>query len=40
VRTVEHHVASLFTRTGVNDRASLAEFAALSNGGGEPLLAP
>ncbi|MGA9279138.1 response regulator transcription factor, partial [Ilumatobacter sp.] len=31
VRTVEHHIASLFTRTGVHDRVSLAEFAALRN---------
>ena len=29
VRTVEHHIASLFNRTGVRDRARLAEFAAL-----------
>lgn len=30
VRTVEHHIASLFTRTGVRDRASLSQFAALT----------
>lgn len=30
VRTVEHHVASLFTRTGVSGRSQLVEFAALA----------
>jgi DNA-binding CsgD family transcriptional regulator len=30
VRTVEHHIASLFTRTGVNERVRLAEFAVLT----------
>ena len=30
VRTVEHHIASLFTRTGVRERGQLAEFAALT----------
>jgi len=30
VRTVEHHVASLFTRTGVRDRSQLVDFAALA----------
>ena len=31
VRTVEHHVASLFTRTGVRDRKQLVKFAALTS---------